>query len=421
MRTLTKEKVIEKGLCIDDGLCTMCGLCVGVCPTKNINVVFQENEPELSFGDHCNDCGLCYRVCPGKDVPLRDLDRFVFGKERDPSRDLFGVFTGCYQAHAVDPEIRATGAGGGTVSALLIYALEKGLIEGAAVAQMDEEVPWRIKPVLAKNRQEVLAGSGTKPIIVPLNSALRDASLISGNLGGVGLACHVQGLRKLQQRFPNSHLSKRIPFIIGISCGGNGPYRRIAYYLKEWCNIDLDDIRSLRYRTSSHPWHTEVVKKNGEVLRLDFYMHNTSLFQRERCSLCVDWAADLADVSVGDFWGLAAEGSEVHRGANTLLVRTKVGDDLVRGAVKDGYIKIYPTSAGPLALSGGFRHKKHFNLHKFVQFRKYGWPTPDYQYPVAVIPPIDRRGAPYNFTSKLPVDERQRILAKRGTATLWFT
>ncbi|MFC1987496.1 Coenzyme F420 hydrogenase/dehydrogenase, beta subunit C-terminal domain [Chloroflexota bacterium] len=419
MRHLTKQEIIEKGLCIDDGLCMMCGLCVSVCPPENIKVVFPDKEPELSFGDRCNDCGLCYQVCPGRDVPLRDLDRFICGKERDPERDLLGLYIGCYQANAVDSEIRKRGAAGGTVSALLTYALEKGLIGGATVAAMDEEVPWRIKPIIAKNRAEVLAGSGTKSVIVPMNSVLAKASPEVGKLGCVGLACHIHGLRKLQHRFPNNRLTKQISFTLGVCCGTNGPYRRVEYYLKERCNVDLDDIKSMTYRSIDWPWRTQIVKKNGEKVEAPWYVPDVNRFIRHRCSQCLDWSAEVADVSVGDLYTLAAEGSDAELGANVLLVRTKVGEDLVNGAVDAGYLKIYPAPVGVLALSAGFRQKKYFAMNRFLDFKKYNWLTPDYQYPLKMTPPVDRRGFPEGFL-RLPLEERQRILKKRGTAALWF-
>lgn len=419
MKSLTREQVREKGLCVDDGLCTMCGLCVAICPTRNIDVVYPANEPELNWGDRCNDCGLCYQVCPGKDVPLRELDRFVFGRERDVKRDIFGIFRSCYQSHAPDGEVRAMAASGGSVSALLAYALDKGLIDAAPMAAMDSAVPWRVNPRLARNRNEVLSGCGTKSVVVPVNAALREVEQ-GESVGCVGLACHVHGLRKLQQRFPEHRLAKKLAFVIGIFCGTNGPYRRIEYYLREKYDIGLDEVRSMRYRVGHDPFRTTLVKTNGESVNLQWYAGDMRLLVRERCALCLDWAADLADVSLGDFWGLSASGSEPERGTNTMLVRTGVGEELVKGAVESGYLKLYPTQPGPLALTTGFRQKSQIHRQRYAMSCKYGWAVPEYQYEFPVVAPVDRRGAPYNFTS-LPLKDRERILRERGTATLWFT
>ncbi len=424
MVTLTKEEIVKKGLAIDTGLCTMCGTCVGVCPTSNIEVIYRENEPTLLFGDKCTDCGICYDICPGEEVPLRDMDRFVFGRERNPEKDVFGIFEDCYQAHAVDPEIREKGASGGAVSALLVYALEQKLISGATVVAFDEKHPWQAKPMIAKTKEEVINAAASKMVLVPLNSVLNNATAKNApiSLGCVGLPCHVHGLRKLQYRYPSHVLSKGVSFVIGIHCGANGPFRRTEYFLREWCGIQsLDEIKSLKYRSGKTPQLSEVVKKNGEVLRpsrLDWtrcwfwYFH-------ERCSLCCDWAAELSDVSVGDFWGPAAKGSESHLGSSTVMVRSKVGRNLVNGAVKAGYLKIYPTPVGPLLLSTGPRRKKHGNATRLLNFRKYGWPTPDYQYPITVLEPIVRRGAPYAYTS-MSIADREKLLAERGTDVLWY-
>ncbi|MFH1087315.1 MAG: Coenzyme F420 hydrogenase/dehydrogenase, beta subunit C-terminal domain [Chloroflexota bacterium] len=419
MKPLTREHVREKGLCLDDGLCTMCGLCVAICPTKNIDVVYPANEPELSWGDRCNDCGLCYQVCPGKDIPLRELDRLVFGRERDAQRDILGMFRTCYQSHALDGEVRAMAASGGSVSALLAYALDSGRIDAAPMAAADGAIPWRLNPRLARTRSEVLGGCGTKSVVVPVNAALREVER-GESVGCVGLACHVHGLRKLQHRFPEHRLAKKLAFVIGIFCGLNGPYRRIEYYLREKYDIGLDDIQSLKYRAGRDPFATVVSTKSGETLNLQWYAADMRLLVRERCALCLDWAADIADVSLGDFWGLSASGSEPERGTNTMLVRTGVGEELVNGAVESGYLKLYPTQPGPLALTTGFRQKMQINRQRFLMSRRYGWAVPDYQYEFEVVGPVDRRGVPYNF-SGLPSKDRERILRERGTATLWLT
>ena len=163
-------------------------------------MVYVDHEPEPNLSGQCTDCGLCYELCPGQDVPLPALDQMVFGRERQPERELLGIYRRCVAAHAVAPDIRAAGAAGGVVTALLVYALEQGSIEGALVGQMDPKEPWHTVPVLATTSEEVIASAQSKYQVVATNAAL--SRLLEGGhkmIGHVGLGCHTEALRKLQR------------------------------------------------------------------------------------------------------------------------------------------------------------------------------------------------------------------------------
>ncbi len=412
-RTMTKQELADKGLAIDTELCTMCGLCVSVCPTSALNLVQSETDPRILFRDRCNDCGICYKVCAGRDIPLRDLDKFIFGRERDLRTEVLGIKMSCYQANASDAEIRARGASGGVATALLVYALEKKRISAATVVAFDKEQPWKAKPVLATTREEIIDAANSKYVIVPTNAALAEpgARKISGHIGCVGLPCQVHALRKLQYHWPNHRLSKKIAFIIGIHCGGNRSMRDREYLLKEYLGIgSLDDIKSLCYRKGKGGnAYAEVVNANGKVARVQrkiWGTHRTSL--AGRCMLCWDYGAELSDVSVGDFFGPAASGSEVQLGASTLVVRTRVGEQLVRQAIDAGYLKVYPTPVEPVSRSSGLIGKKLGRASALMAFKKYGWPCPDYQYEVQPMELPDR----VSLASGASVDERERFWAR---------
>ncbi len=104
------------------GLCTDCGHCAGICPDKSLVMNYETERPELR-GKCRPDCELCYESCPGKDIPMPDLDRLVFGRQRGVGEELLGVSQAFLKGHATDAAIRSNGAGGGIVSALLTYAL----------------------------------------------------------------------------------------------------------------------------------------------------------------------------------------------------------------------------------------------------------------------------------------------------------
>ena len=70
-----QKEVIGVGLCAD------CGACVGVCPSKCIVMNLDTEEPE-QIKECPARCMLCSEICPGTDIPMLDLDRVTFGRER---------------------------------------------------------------------------------------------------------------------------------------------------------------------------------------------------------------------------------------------------------------------------------------------------------------------------------------------------
>ncbi|MBI2859025.1 MAG: Coenzyme F420 hydrogenase/dehydrogenase, beta subunit C-terminal domain [Chloroflexi bacterium] len=417
---LSKESLITNGLALDTGLCTMCGLCVALCPSSALTLVGAPLDPTIGITGHRSGCGLCYSICPGRKVPLRELDRFVFGMERADriEEKLLGIMQSCYQGNATDPEIRASGASGGVVTALLAYALAHGLVSVATGVAFDKNEPWHARPVLARDRQQVIASANSKYVIVPMNAILTRSNIrgTGGQVGCVGLACHVQALRMLQWRYPGHYLSCKISFIIGVHCGSNWPMTEVELAVKGQLGVSsLEEVGRLTYRKGKSPEVcVEVAKRNGETGRMNKHSWHKSVSVARRCRLCLDWGAELSDVSVGDFFGPAAKSSDVHLGASTVIVRTDAGKRLVEGAVEAGCVALYPTPIEPVLRSAGLNSKKFGCASALEAFRKYGWPCPAYQYAVEPL----RFPEPASLSSGLSIEKREQYWEQIGVIPL---
>lgn len=199
---------------IDKGLCTGCGTCVGVCPHRCIAMKRERVEPEPTLVSACPGCEICYKACPGQYIPLRDMEELFFRKRRNISPQDIGVYRSFGQGYAADQTFRKAGASGGLVSALIKYALDVGLVDGALLAGFDEEMPYYTKPYLVTSSQRVLEFSQSKYAMVSTNELLGEA-VQSGirKLAVVGCPCHIHGIRKLQMFKLRHDIAKTVTFM----------------------------------------------------------------------------------------------------------------------------------------------------------------------------------------------------------------
>lgn len=361
------------------GLCTACGSCAGVCPAGAVGWVYEDDEPLPVLTGECRACGVCATVCPGGEVDMPTLERFIFGREREEKVPDLGFYLDARAARAVDRGIRAGGAGGGLVTALLVYALEKGLIDCALVAGFAPDRPWRTAPRLAATRGELLAAAGSKYACVPVNALLNQARDRGyRRLAVVGLPCQIHALRKMQHAGQPAHLVQSLVLLVGLFCASQFYFEGTRHLLVERLGVEPEEVLALHYRGGQWPGHLVVELKDGRRLTLDrhqyMYHHLMPAFKRDRCEMCVDWSSELADLSVGDYW---ASGGAVG-GTSACLVRTRAGAEMLAGAVKEGYVETDLLEASRLAAGIGFELKKHAAAYRLRQRRRFGWPVPDY-------------------------------------------
>jgi coenzyme F420 hydrogenase subunit beta len=310
---------------LDPELCAYCGTCVSVCP---MNSLIAENE-KIELVGECKSCGTCFDFCPGREVSFSKLNKYVFRKS---SKGIIGVHKSIYVAHSKDANIRAKGSSGGVVTALLIYALEKKIIDGAIVVGMNKKEPWKYEIKIAKNIEEIIEAAQSKYAIVPLNSILRKLENETGNFAVVGLPCHIQGIRKLQ--FGSWENAKKIKLLIGLFCGFNLHFSATDYLINK-VGVKKCDIKSLEYRGGDWPGGFLIKTKNGteKFIKKFYYNFVNVMFVPKRCLLCADLMNELADISVGDAWL-----NDITDGWSTVIIRSENGRILFKEAAKHNYI-----------------------------------------------------------------------------------
>jgi len=378
---------------IDAGLCTACGTCVGACAPKAISIDFETDEPEPKLIGDCVYCGICYSVCPGKDIPLRELDKVFLGKDRDFEKDKLGIYKYCGRGNAKDEDIKIGATSGGMISSLLICALEEGIIDAALLAGWRKDKPWRCKPYIATNREEVLQGLRTGMMIVPINELLYEAAMIKkyNKIAIVGLPCHIHGIRKLQQHGKPKKIADSIKLTLGLFCSATYYWEGTKHLLQEFGKIkSIDSIKAMDYRGGKKPEGLYVLTKDGKIhfvaSKHDYTWHmlGAASYKRDRCLMCVDFTAELADISCGDIFQ-NVDDKEKHWVAT--LIRTEIGEKLIKLAIDKKYINFTEHNPDLILASGmGWEAKKHAGVYRLLQRKKYGWPTPDYDYDISETP-----------------------------------
>lgn len=336
------------------GLCTGCGTCVALCPNSALRIVKNDFKgiylPKLDRGK-CNKCRICYDVCPGHEVDFRGSNSKIFGKESDDV--LIGNHLNCYVGHAMDYDIRYNSASGGLVTALLVFALEEGLIDGALVTKMSRENPLEPQAFIARTKEEVILASKSKYCPVPANIALKDVLQSNGKFAVIGLPCHLHGIRKAEQ--VNKKLREKIVLHLGIFCGHVPNFDATKFLLRS-VGVHQEDVREINYRGRGWPGGISIILKDGRHL---FVPHSHSyawggifssvFFTPFRCLLCIDGTNELADISFGDAWLPDQMNDKV--GTSIIVSRDRRGDKILQIAALNGIIALNAISKGKVIRS----------------------------------------------------------------------
>lgn len=298
-----------------EGTCAGCGACVAVCPADALYFAPGETLTPKNTG-YCKAdtdgvlCGACYTVCPRTTLASPET--------------LLGEFEEIVAAQSTFAVERKQS--GGAVTAILMSALEEGLIDAVVTVTEDR---WTLKPssaVITSSEALVHHAGSRYAWWVPLVASLKEAVVARKcrRIAVVGVPCAVQATKALRESEHDllKPFGKAIRLVVGLFCTETFDYAKLMEgKLQQEHRID--------------PWQIRRLDVKG---KLDVHLQDDTVVSiplaeleecvRPGCRVCTDLTAVGADISAG------AIGSP--DGCTTLIIRNETGRGFVDHAVRQG-------------------------------------------------------------------------------------
>ena len=330
---------------IDTGLCTGCAGCVISCPHDVIGYDHQMGgykpfhiEDELGptdCGHGHKGCTSCTRACPRFRAWEPEANEHLFGRDRE-ANEMYGITKDILLCRATDKMVHTMGQDGGFVSALLIWAMQEGYIDAALTSYLEGDgSTWKAIPGVARNKDEILKGAGSR-YTYSANTLALDQALEEGftKIALVGMSCQssvppVMWHRKIGK------VSKPFVFNIGLLCSKTFDDSIFPELFEAKYGLKKEDMIKMNIKGAFQIW-----MKDGSFHEIN--LKECHAWTREGCKHCPDFAAEHADISTG---GIGKDNDWT-----LTIVRTDLGREIVDRMIKAGCIEAKPADSDEVAM-----------------------------------------------------------------------
>ena len=235
----------------------------------------------------------------------------------------------CYIGWATDQELRKRGGSSGLVSAVLVAALEKGLVEKVLV--LKKESTYDAEPQLTDSAEEVMQSAGS---LHAVPAALSKKIKRGVRTAAVGKPCDIRGMYEMALRH---QFELDDVYLVGLNCGGTMPPVPTRQMVKVMYGIEPDEVLheeiekgELIFTTKDGAQHAKKIDE----------LEDAGFGRREACRHCIVKIPRNADLACGN-WGVPKD----RLGAATFVeVCSEKGIELLEAAVNAGTVEVEPAS-----------------------------------------------------------------------------
>ena len=368
---------------VQNDLCIGCGLCVYKCPSNALETKLND----LGFfipesNGNCDLDGDCLKVCPFNPIPAIEVktenelaDIFLIDSPKKEPK--IGKYSSLYAGFS--NEFRLTSSSGGIASFIFKKLLSSRYVDHIFSVQQSKDNKTHYEYSVVSTLDGILKSSKTRYYPVNLSSVFSEIENLDGKIAVVGVACFIKAIRLAQ--YSNSILKNKIPFLIGIICGGVKS-EFFTQYLSEKTNIKTENLLNPKYRIKDFD-STAGDYAFGGTDKLDFTkkelkmskvgdMWGTGMFKANACDFCDDVTTELADISLGDAWippyNLDGKGNSV------IVARTKFAESIILDGIKTKELNVDELTTKDMLLSqrGSFNHRHGGLNYRVSKAKKKG-------------------------------------------------
>jgi coenzyme F420 hydrogenase subunit beta len=350
---------------VTGGLCIGCGLCRSIAGAGAIDMVTTpegRERPVVLKPLPSETLATINWVCPGTRIEGARPETLPDSAEMDP---IWGPAVPAFMAiaYAGDAKTRFFGAAGGVLTALGQYLLRSGEVELVLHVRTSPDAPMRSVATVSETPAAVLDAAASRygPAAV-----LEDfqAVLARGRpLAVIAKPCDIGAVRNL------AHVDERaaalVRYCLTLACGGASDLVKSREVLDR-LSVEEEELHLFRYRGHGNPGLTRIETKGGRTFELTYqemWGDEKGWRIQPRCKICPDAIGEAADVVSADCWPGGSPVAE-DAGFNAVMVRTRAGVRLFKGAVADGAVVV----DRPI----GFRDMDRFQPHQ-VRKKRAVW------------------------------------------------
>lgn len=301
--------------------CCGCNACGDICPVSAITFV-TDNEgfwyPEVDRSK-CTDCGLCNQVCP-----VINKCRSLAVNSEKPT---------CCVAEHRSVEVVFASTSGGMFSALADVMYNENGYVGGAVHNSD----FSVSHFISDNRDDLKRLRRSKDLQSSAEGYYKEVKRIldeGGKVMSCGLPCQTAGLLNyLKMDYDNL-------ITVDLVCAGVNSPKVWRKYLDQIEEKAGSKIIYTENKSKEYGWHNltqKFVFENGEeyfdTFRTSSFIKGyigSHLYCRPSCYDCkFKGFPRVADITIGDFWGIEKYSSKYNSdmGTSLVLINSKKGEE----------------------------------------------------------------------------------------------